>query len=67
MKYEIELTDEQEHFLDLYLQVNPLRPEHTRAIYPGLIVHNFINSMMKRSNEFRGMYKDKFGKDWSET
>ena len=64
MKYEIELTNEQEKFLDLYLTVYPLREEHKREDYPSVIANNFINSMMKRENEIRGVHRDKFGKDF---
>ncbi len=56
-KYEITLSDEQESFLDIYLKVCPLRPEHTRKDYPGLIANNFINSMLKRRDEFEKRYK----------
>lgn len=59
MKYEVELTEEQENFLDIYLYVHPLRSEHKREDYPGLIAHNFINSMMRRRGEFEKAYKDK--------
>jgi len=64
MKYEIELNEEQEKFLELYLSVYPLREEHTKKDYPGIIAKNFIMSMMKRENEIKGIYKDKFGKDF---
>lgn len=64
--YKIVLTDEQEKFLNLYLHLHPLREGHARADYPGLIANNFINGMMKRWNEFRGVYKDKTGKDWED-
>ena len=47
MKYSINLTKEQEKFLDKYLKDHPLRPEHKRRDYPGLIAKNFINSMIK--------------------
>lgn len=63
-EYKIILSDEVEQFLDLYLKVYPLRSEHHRTDYPSLIVHNFINSMMKRTNEFKGVYKDMFGEDY---
>lgn len=66
-KYVIILNDEQEDFLDCYLDVNPLREEHKREDYPRLVVCNFINSMMKRKNEFHGRYKDKNKKDFVET
>jgi len=59
MEYKVVLDDEQEKFLDIYLTVNKLRPEHKREDYPGLIATNFINSMMKRKNEFIGILKDK--------
>lgn len=48
MKYEVILPDKIERFLDWYLKEHPLRPEHTRNDYPGLVITNFINSMMKR-------------------
>lgn len=64
-EYKIILSDEEERFLDLYLAVCPLRQEHTREDYPGLIARNFISSMMKRINEFKGIYKDRFGKEYS--
>jgi len=57
MKYVIELNDQQEKFLDIYLAVCPLRAEHTRQDYPGLIANNFINSMMKRQHEFEERLK----------
>ena len=63
-KYEVMLTNEQERFLDLYLKVCPLREEHTRKDYPGLIANNFINSMMKRKVDFLVMHRKKFGEDF---
>jgi len=62
--YKVILNTEEEKFLDLYLKVCPLREEHTREDYPGLIAHNFIGSMMKRKNEFLGVYKDRFGEEY---
>lgn len=53
----VELTDEQEEFLDIYLAVCPLRPEHKREDYPAVIATNFINSMMKRKEEFKQRYE----------
>jgi len=64
-RYYIDLTDEQEKFVTLYLAVFKLRPEHTRADYPGLISLNFINGMMKRRHEFLGRYKDIYGKEFN--
>ena len=55
--YRIDLTDEQEEFLDLYLSVHPLPPPNKREDYPGLIAKNFINSMMKRRDEFEALKK----------
>jgi len=63
-EYKVILSDEVERFLDLYLKIHPLRSEHTRADYPSLIANNFINSMMKRTNEFKGVYKDMFGEEY---
>ena len=57
MNYIVKLTEEQETFLDIYLAVRPLRKEHTRDIYPHLIVNNFINSMMKNRRE---AFKERF-------
>jgi hypothetical protein len=64
MKYEISLTEEQEKFLDLYLKIYPLRPEHKREDYPGLIANNFINSQMKRIEELKAVYKYRYGEEW---
>lgn len=64
MKYEIELSPEEEQFLDLYLSLYPLREGHMRKDYPGLIAHNFIGSMMQRVNEMKGIYRDRTGKEW---
>ncbi len=63
--YTITLDDETEKFLDLYLTLRPLRPEHSRDEYPGLIAQNFIGSMRKRESEFREQYKERFGKEWA--
>jgi hypothetical protein len=52
-----QLTEEQEKFLDIYLKVCPLRPEHKREDYPALIATNFITSMMKRRSEFEKRYE----------
>lgn len=64
-KYTIELNEEQEKFIQLHLTLHPLREEHKREDYPRLIIHNFINSLMKRKSEFMGIYKDKTGKEWA--
>ena len=64
LKYTIELNDEQEKFLDMYLKLFPLRPEHKREDYPGLIPKNFINSLMDReakTGEMKEQYLKKFG------
>lgn len=61
-EYKIVLTEEMEDFLDLYLEVNRLRPEHARKDYPGVIAHNFITAMMKRRLEFEGLYARRTGK-----
>ena len=63
--YFIWLTKTQEKFLDLYLTVKPLRPEHRRRHYPGLVAKNFINSMMAREKELREIYKKLTGRDWN--
>lgn len=48
MTYQIELDDDQEKFVVWYLKEHPLRPEHTKDMYPGLIAKNFIDGMRKR-------------------
>ena len=63
-EYIVVLNDEQEDFLDAYFTSCPLREEHSREDYPNLVVNNFINSMLKRKNEFVGRYKDKTGKEF---
>ncbi len=60
--YVVELSSKEEEFLDLYLNTYQLREEHTRNDYPGLIAHNFIQSMMKREKEIKKVYKAKNGK-----
>jgi len=50
------LTKEMEEFLDIYLIVCPLRPEHKREDYPALVATNFISSMMKRKDQFQKQY-----------
>jgi len=57
MKYVVELSEKQEEFLDIYLAVRPLKPEHTRDQYPSLVVNNFINSLMKDRRE---AFKERF-------
>ena len=64
MRYYIELDDDAERFLDLYLATFPLREGHTREIYPGLIAQNFINSMMARREEIKRVYKEKYGEEY---
>ena len=57
MEYKaVKLNEEQEKFLDIYLAVCPLRPEHKRDDYPAVVATNFINSMMKRKDEFQKRY-----------
>ena len=58
-RYFVDLSEEQEAFLDVYLDVNPLRPGDTRQDYPGLVAKNFINSMMKRQVEFTARFEKK--------
>lgn len=64
-KHTIELTEEQELFLDIYLAVCPLREGHYREDYPGIVANNFINSMMKREPQFLVMYEKKYGKKFT--
>lgn len=65
-EYKVILSDEAEQFLNLYLTVCLLRPEHTRNDYPNLVVNNFINSLMNRRLDFMAMYEKKFGKPYIE-
>ena len=64
MEYKVELDEEQERFLDLYLATFPLREGHTREMYPGLIAKNFINGMMARREEIKRIYNEKNGVEY---
>ena len=63
MLYLINLNKKQEKFLDMYLKLYPLRKEHKRRHYPGIVAKNFINSLIKREDEFKKLYDAKFGEE----
>lgn len=57
MKYLIDLNPDQEEFLDKYLAVANFK--HRREEYPGLVINNFINSMIKRrGDEVKAAFKE---------